>query len=149
MKRVKSHFYRTPFGVDIILGLNGYLWISKSPTAAQEKAANGKFCEPPVDPATRKIIARMRNCLLAMSKEFVQISPSTIEEVFEASLGKAEVALLKPDVIAEITKSVKSRNSSGVVKVTRVDQQQQQIESTLEPHQQSDDMNTEENASPE
>ena len=29
VRRLKSHFLTLPCGVDLILGLNGYIWISK------------------------------------------------------------------------------------------------------------------------
>ena len=29
IRRLKSHFYSLPCGVDLILGLNGYIWVSK------------------------------------------------------------------------------------------------------------------------
>ena len=29
IKRSKSHFVSLPYGVDLILGLNGYIWVSK------------------------------------------------------------------------------------------------------------------------
>lgn len=29
VRRLKSHFFSLPCGVDLILGLNGYIWISK------------------------------------------------------------------------------------------------------------------------
>lgn len=28
--RLKSHFHSLPFGVDLIIGLNGYIWVSKT-----------------------------------------------------------------------------------------------------------------------
>lgn len=28
--RLKSHFHTLPFGVDLIIGLNGYIWVSKT-----------------------------------------------------------------------------------------------------------------------
>ncbi len=29
IRRLKSHFFALPCGVDIILGINGYIWVSK------------------------------------------------------------------------------------------------------------------------
>jgi exosome complex component RRP4 len=29
VRRLKSHFFSLPCGVDLILGLNGYIWVSK------------------------------------------------------------------------------------------------------------------------
>lgn len=30
VQRAKSHFHKLPYGVDVILGLNGYIWVSKT-----------------------------------------------------------------------------------------------------------------------
>lgn len=38
--RLKSHFHTLPFGVDLIIGLNGYIWISK--TIAKVLKADGE-----------------------------------------------------------------------------------------------------------
>lgn len=38
--RLKSHFHTLPFGVDLIIGLNGYIWVSK--TVAKPLRADGE-----------------------------------------------------------------------------------------------------------
>ncbi len=38
--RLKSHFHSLPFGVDLIVGLNGYIWVSK--TVAKTLNADGE-----------------------------------------------------------------------------------------------------------
>lgn len=38
--RLKSHFHTLPFGVDLIIGLNGYIWVSK--TVAKVLKADGE-----------------------------------------------------------------------------------------------------------
>jgi len=38
--RLKSHFHSLPFGVDLIIGLNGYIWVSK--TVAKTLNADGE-----------------------------------------------------------------------------------------------------------
>lgn len=38
--RLKSHFHSLPFGVDLIIGLNGYIWVSK--TVAKVLKADGE-----------------------------------------------------------------------------------------------------------
>ena len=37
IRRLKSHFISLPCGVDLILGLNGYIWVSKSVKAAEQE----------------------------------------------------------------------------------------------------------------
>jgi exosome complex RNA-binding protein Rrp4 len=37
VKRVKSHFYTFSFGVEIILGINGNIWITKPRPETEEE----------------------------------------------------------------------------------------------------------------
>jgi exosome complex component RRP4 len=41
VRRLKSHFITLPCGVDLILGLNGYVWISKHTKVAQTEGEEG------------------------------------------------------------------------------------------------------------
>jgi len=77
IRRVKNHFYAFPFGVDIILGLNGNIWIY---SAASEQAT------APVSADTREKISRVRNCVLALSKAFAPIHPDSIASLYEYTL---------------------------------------------------------------
>ena len=38
IRRLKSHFTSLPCGVDLILGLNGYVWVSKHVKASEQEA---------------------------------------------------------------------------------------------------------------
>ena len=41
IRRLKSHFFSLPCGVDVILGLNGYIWVSKHVEDGQEVGEQG------------------------------------------------------------------------------------------------------------
>jgi exosome complex component RRP4 len=41
VRRLKSHFITLPCGVDLILGLNGYIWISKHLKEAEQEGGEG------------------------------------------------------------------------------------------------------------
>lgn len=41
IRRLKSHFCSLPCGVDLILGLNGYIWISKHVKESQQEGEEG------------------------------------------------------------------------------------------------------------
>ena len=41
MRRLKSHFITLPCGVDLILGLNGYIWVSKHLMEAEQEGGEG------------------------------------------------------------------------------------------------------------
>jgi len=76
VKRVKNHFFSFPFGVDIILGLNGKIWVYTE--AAQYSIS--------VSSDVRDNISRVRNCILALSKAFAPIHPDSIAALYEYTL---------------------------------------------------------------
>ena len=41
VRRLKSHFLSLPCGVDIILGLNGYIWVSKHVKIQNQEGEEG------------------------------------------------------------------------------------------------------------
>ena len=41
VRRLKSHFLTLPCNVDIILGLNGYIWVSKHVKASEQEGEAG------------------------------------------------------------------------------------------------------------
>jgi exosome complex component RRP4 len=41
VRRLKSHFFSLPCGVDVIMGLNGYIWISKHVKEADQVGEEG------------------------------------------------------------------------------------------------------------
>ncbi len=41
IRRLKSHFLTLPCGVDLILGLNGYIWVSKHVKEAEQEGEEG------------------------------------------------------------------------------------------------------------
>lgn len=41
VRRLKSHFIALPCGVDLILGLNGYIWVSKHVKESDQEGEEG------------------------------------------------------------------------------------------------------------
>lgn len=41
IRRLKSHFFPMPCGVDIILGLNGFIWVSKHVKETEQVGEEG------------------------------------------------------------------------------------------------------------
>ena len=41
IRRLKSHFTALPCGVDLILGLNGFVWVSKHVAASEQEGEEG------------------------------------------------------------------------------------------------------------
>lgn len=100
VKRTTSHFVTLQCNVDIILGHNGYIWITE-PSQEEEKQQE-KTCTLEV----RTKISRVRNCILALGKKFLPVHPDTIIEVYKQSLKYEVKDLLKPDVVDVITRTV-------------------------------------------
>jgi len=99
VKRCKSHFVSLPkIGVNIILGINGYIWISPTPS---ESAKEGE--EEITTNEIRENICRIRNSIIALSKTFRAISPESISVLYERSLEYTPKQMLHPSVILFLT----------------------------------------------
>lgn len=72
VKRCKQHFHTFDFGVQLILGNNGYIWISCEDKEKKIKNA-------------RELIVRVKNSIIALSNQFIPVYPDTILDVFEES----------------------------------------------------------------
>jgi exosome complex component RRP4 len=96
IKRLKQHFHQLKdLGVDLILGCNGFIWISvASPgnkdnlqlpgsVAASESAVVG---ESPLQFEARERICRLANSVRVLGALGLLISPDSIMQTYEASL---------------------------------------------------------------
>ncbi|KAI9159207.1 Exosome complex component rrp4 [Blastocladiella emersonii ATCC 22665] len=120
IQRCKSHFHSLPCGVDVILGLNGYIWVSMTPADAPATESTGNDItaidasrvatetlysskNDPIPRTTRANLARVANCIQALARNDLAISDTMIVYAYEASLVHDRVAdLLKADVMREI-----------------------------------------------
>ncbi|KAJ0401754.1 hypothetical protein ATCC90586_000335 [Pythium insidiosum] len=102
VKRMKQHMVTLPtLGVDVILGTNGYLWISRSLSAlglddAVEDAGPGsmetrvevlthkrqRHAATPMSPEDRAKIARVYRAVLQLNEQFRVITPDSILAVY-------------------------------------------------------------------
>ncbi|KAJ3370083.1 exosome non-catalytic core subunit rrp4 [Allomyces arbusculus] len=94
--RCKSHFHSLPCGVDVILGLNGYIWVAAhvaAPPAIDEAdarvTAEALYSNQndEIDVATRLNIARVANCIRALASHDLPVSDTMIMYAYEASLA--------------------------------------------------------------
>lgn len=110
IERRKTHFHKLPIGVNLILGNNGFIWISQ--TVAEGAESGGfvlDFNEIPL--RERETIARLRNCTLALAQHKVMIHDTSILFAFDISiqLGFQPKELLMPEVINTIANETKQK----------------------------------------
>ncbi|KAH9987158.1 hypothetical protein BJV74DRAFT_506717 [Russula compacta] len=90
IRRLKSHFCSLPSGVDLILGLNGYIWISKHVKDNEREGEEGFDAEAvysnqndEIDDATRIDIARISNIIRVLASRSVPITDAIVLKAYE------------------------------------------------------------------
>ncbi|ODQ65232.1 hypothetical protein NADFUDRAFT_51827 [Nadsonia fulvescens var. elongata DSM 6958] len=98
--RQKNHVYRLPGNVDLILGVNGYVWLSKRTSTGPSGADNVTITRleeeagleiysdknEEIPGSIREAIARYSNCIRALVYKEVGINESRLITAYEASL---------------------------------------------------------------
>ena len=117
--RQKQHFISLSCGVDMVLALNGYLWLSRSvPTEWQEEedervGVSGeemmaslqrlkeKHRQTPTEREDRLTLIRVRNSILTLKLGEKQITPENIMRIVSASLAeeKEPKEMMYPEVM--------------------------------------------------
>ena len=113
VKRCKSHFTKLECGVTMILGKNGYIFLSVSTGEAEqarkesteESVATVSLSSVSAD--DRLKISRVRNAILALVDQFVAIYPQTVTETYNASVHLHPKDMCTKDAIEEITAEAK------------------------------------------
>ncbi|KAG2014138.1 exosome complex exonuclease rrp4 [Coprinopsis cinerea AmutBmut pab1-1] len=89
IRRLKSHFLTLPCNVDIILGLNGYIWVSKHIKESEQEGELGFDAEAvysnqndEIDTATREAIARVSNIILILASHFIPLTDTLLLEAY-------------------------------------------------------------------
>jgi len=90
VRRLKSHFIALPCGVDLILGLNGYIWVSKHVKESDQEGEEGFDAEAvysnqndPIDESTRIAISRVTNIIRVLAAHFVPLTDALLLEAYE------------------------------------------------------------------
>jgi len=127
IKRLKQHFHTFSFGVHAIFGMNGFVWISGAKPGGSSHAggmADGGSDltgdEPPTQPPTREErerVCRVRNALVALDRLCIAVSPSSVAEVYEASLaaGLAPKQMLLPAPMLAICRAAMGSHGDLIV----------------------------------
>ncbi|KAG1056022.1 hypothetical protein G6F46_001142 [Rhizopus delemar] len=117
VQRCKSQFHSLPCGVDVILGLNGYIWVHKKFEGITDNDNDASVHytskNDPITEEERQEIARVTNCISALAKQYMHINDSIIVYTYEASLEYSVKELLKLDVIEAITAEASLRVNSA------------------------------------
>ncbi|KAI8817119.1 uncharacterized protein EV422DRAFT_500363 [Fimicolochytrium jonesii] len=118
VKRTKSHFATLPCGVDVILGLNGYIWVSKhvpiSPDMVNQPDALYHNDNEPLSKSERETIARVCNCILALAKHNNFINDSMIVYAYEAASQYAVKDILKTAISQQVVLSARQQLSEAL-----------------------------------
>ncbi|KAI0665175.1 exosome complex exonuclease rrp4 [Cubamyces menziesii] len=90
IRRLKSHFVALPCGVDLILGLNGYIWVSKHVKESEQEGEEGFDAEAvysnkndSIDDATRIAVSRVSNIIKVLAAHFVPLTDTILLEAYE------------------------------------------------------------------
>lgn len=129
IKRCKQHFQNLgeDIAVEVILGLNGYIWVQEAPVEKDSAAAAGGAAArddeegvpttyTPVTLAGRERVCRVRNSILALSRMRMPIYHQTIIDVYLQSVAfglPAKDMLTSPDVVTRITQAASERTQQA------------------------------------
>ncbi|KAF4610960.1 hypothetical protein D9613_006691 [Agrocybe pediades] len=93
VRRLKSHFLTLPCGVDLILGLNGYIWVSKHVKENEQEGEEGFDAEAvysnvndDIDDSTRAAISRVTHIIRILTSRFIPLSDTLLLEAYEWSV---------------------------------------------------------------
>ncbi|XP_076343387.1 exosome complex component Rrp4 [Tachypleus tridentatus] len=110
IKRRKTHFHNLPCGARIILGNNGYIWISPTVNEDVNESTGGFIQNLELVPLTdRETVARLRNCILGLAHHRILLYDTTILYSYEASLRHQCKDIMKPEVMLGISQLVRQR----------------------------------------
>ncbi|CAH0722353.1 unnamed protein product, partial [Brenthis ino] len=106
IKRRKNHFHNLPCGISIIIGNNGYIWISpqqQNIVVEQNKDEIENYEVQPISRSDREIIARLKNCIAALVTSKMMLDDSSIMFAYEESLRYDDVKeLLDPEAMLDV-----------------------------------------------
>ncbi|KAJ2552355.1 Exosome complex component rrp4 [Coemansia sp. RSA 1933] len=110
--RSRNHFHSLPCSVDVVLGVNGYIWVSKHVPASKVELNSELIYSDKnefISDDERETIARVANCIQLLNRLYVKITDTSIIFAYEASLGHAVKDLLTRDIATDLAHAVKAR----------------------------------------
>ncbi|XP_052747501.1 exosome complex component RRP4 [Bicyclus anynana] len=106
IRRRKNHFHNLPCGVSVIIGNNGFIWLSPRLEEATidenpDETKNNEL--QPVDSIDRETLARLKNCIAALVASKMMLDDSSIMFAYEESLKYEDVKeLLDPEAMLDV-----------------------------------------------
>lgn len=103
IKRRKTHFHNLPCGASIILGNNGFIWIS--PITNTDVEGDGGYAQnlsEVIPLSDRKVISRLRNCILALAHCKMVLYDTSILYAYEESMKYEVHELMNQEAIFDI-----------------------------------------------
>lgn len=121
IKRVKSHFVSLPStSVDVILGLNGFIWITPTLDEDEVELRNSEDFDPlswkpkPIPKDLRLNMARVRNAIFVLAQLFLPVSPDHIMYIYNKSLKYSVADLLKQDIMVDVAQGIEAATAQGL-----------------------------------
>jgi len=112
IKRRKNHIHNLPCGASVILGNNGYVWISPLPNGRMPgtnlEEEDPESTQPSLEDIEvslkeRTVVARLRNSICALAKASIPIFDTSVMHAYDVSEKYDVGELLRPDVMSEIS----------------------------------------------
>ncbi|KAG5219469.1 exosome non-catalytic core [Salix suchowensis] len=114
VRRLKSHFITLPCGVDLILGLNGYIWVSRQIKASDLAGEEGFDAEAVYSNQNDVSASNCSSCQYnnVLAAHFVPLTDTILLEAYELSVeqGEANKGLFQEDVAEALVASLHSRS---------------------------------------
>ncbi|KAF9795318.1 hypothetical protein SFRURICE_004690 [Spodoptera frugiperda] len=106
IKRRKNHFHNLPCGISVIIGNNGYIWISppeQNNLVEEEKDEIVNVEVQCISRSDRETMARVRNCIAALVASKMLLDDTSIMFAYEESLKYDNVKeLLDPEAMLDV-----------------------------------------------
>ncbi|CAH0382133.1 unnamed protein product [Bemisia tabaci] len=102
IKRQKTHFHNLPCGASIILGNNGFIWISPVINAEEEHGGFTINLEDAVPKSVREVMVRLRNSINALAASKILLFDTSIQYAYDQSKKYSVVELLNPEVMLDV-----------------------------------------------
>ncbi|KAJ9071152.1 Exosome complex component rrp4 [Entomophthora muscae] len=114
VQRSRSHFLVLSCGVSVILGLNGYIWVSKCINTESEQITEDMIFSSKNEEITdveRESVVRVANCVRALCVASAPINETNISYAYDASLPYETKDLLNTQTAYSVAKEALANSS--------------------------------------